>query len=63
MRYKRTRDKPENGVSLWRFRREVTLGTVVQLVTLVIVLVAGWTNLKEELTYIRVELNQMVPME
>ena len=55
-----TKEKPENGVSMWRFRREVTLGTVVQLVALVIVLVAAWTSLKEELTYIRVELNQLV---
>jgi len=52
--------KHENGMSLWRFRREVTLGTVVQLVALVIVLVAAWTNLKTELTYIRFELKQMV---
>jgi hypothetical protein len=55
-----TKEKPENGVSLWRFRREVTLGTVVQLAALVIVLVAAWTSLKEELTYIRFELNQLV---
>ena len=47
-------------MSLWRFRREVTLGTVVQLAALVIVLVAAWTSLKEELTYIRFELNQLV---
>lgn len=55
-----TKDKTVNGVSMWRFRREVTLGTVVQLVALVIVLVAAWTSLKEELTYIRFELKQMV---
>lgn len=55
-----TKEKPDKGVSLWRFRREVTLGTMVQLVALVIVLVAAWTSLKEDLTYIRVELNQLV---
>ena len=55
-----TKEKPESGVSMWRFRREVTLGTVVQLVALVIVLVAGWTSLKAELTYIRFELNRLV---
>jgi FtsZ-interacting cell division protein ZipA len=33
---------------------------VLQLVALVIVLVAAWTSLKEELTYIRFELNQLV---
>jgi type II secretory pathway component PulM len=55
-----TKTSSENGLTTWRFRREVTLGTVVQLVALVIVLVAAWTSLKEELTYIRVELNQMV---
>ena len=55
-----TKEKAENGISTWRFRREVTLGTLVQLVALLVVLVAAWTSLKEELTYIRFELNQMV---
>lgn len=52
--------KEDNKVSGWSFRREVTLGTLLQLVALVIVLLAAWTNLKAELTYIRFELKQMV---
>ncbi|MBN1844778.1 MAG: hypothetical protein JW810_03780 [Sedimentisphaerales bacterium] len=51
--------KTENAVSIWTFRREVTLGTLVHLGTLVVVLIAAWANLRAELTLIRHELGRL----
>ncbi|MCP4710292.1 MAG: hypothetical protein GY869_16845 [Planctomycetes bacterium] len=54
------KNKLENGLSVWGFRREVTLGTLLHLAALVLVLVAGWSNLQKELAVIGSELEQLV---
>ena len=46
-------------LSLWRFRREITLGTLVHIMALVLTLAAGWSNLQKELALIRHELNTL----
>ncbi len=40
----------------WQFRREITLGAVVQLIVLAGMVIAGWSNLQKELALIRREL-------
>lgn len=44
----------------WRFRKEVTLGTVVQLVILLGMVMVGWTNLQKELVVIQHDLNRLL---
>jgi len=52
--------KPSEGLSVWSFRREITLGTLLHLAALVLVLAAGWSNLQKELAVISSELAQFV---
>ena len=52
--------KLNEGFSVWGFRREVTLGTLLHLAALVLVLAAGWSNLQKELVLIGSELEQLV---
>ena len=54
------KQKANDSVSIWSFRREVTLGTLLHLAALVIILVAGWSNLQKELALIRHDLVQLV---
>ncbi len=44
----------------WRFRREITLGTLVQLGAILIALTVGWSNLQSELAMIRHDLNRLI---
>ncbi len=44
----------------WRFRREITLGTLVQLGAILIALTVGWSNLQSELALIRHDLNRLI---
>jgi len=48
-----------NKIARWRFRREITLGTLVHLAVLVAMVIAGWSNLQKELALIRHELNRL----
>jgi len=52
--------KSNEGLSVWSFRREITLGTLLHLAALVLVLAAGWSNLQKELAVIGNELEQLV---
>jgi cell division protein FtsB len=53
------KQKNDNKVNGWSFRREVTLGTMLHLAALLIMLAAGWSNLQKDLALIRHELNQL----
>ena len=44
----------------WQFRREITLGTLVQLGAILIALTVGWSNLQSELALIRNDLNRLI---
>ena len=46
--------------SVWRFRREVTLGTLLQLVVLLAMVMASWSNLQRELAVIHRDLTQLI---
>jgi hypothetical protein len=43
----------------WSFRREITLGHVVQVLVLIGTVMVGWCNLQKELVLIRHELSQI----
>jgi len=46
--------------SWWSFRREVTLGHLLQIGSLLIILAAGWSNLQKDLALIRHDLTQLI---
>jgi len=52
--------KEANGVSHGQLRRELTLGTLVQLAAILLTLAAGWGNLQKELGLIRHDLDQLL---
>ena len=54
------KQKSNNNVPIWSFRREITLGTLLHLTALVIVLAAGWSNLQKELALIQHDLSQLI---
>ena len=54
------KQKTNNNVSIWSFRREITLGTLLHLLALVIVLTAGWSNLQKNLALIQHDLSQLI---
>jgi len=56
----RQQDKETMEESAWRFRREITLGTLVQLGAILIALTVGWSNLQSELVLIRHDLNRLI---
>ena len=52
--------KSGTGEGGWRFRRELTLGTLVHLVVLLAIVVTGWSNLQRELALIQHDLTRLV---
>ena len=50
----------KGGAAVWRFRREVTLGTLLQLVVLLAMVIASWSNLQRELAVIHHDLTQLI---
>lgn len=64
MKVKRETQQDADGTSAvqqtWRFRREITLGTLVQLGAILIALTVGWSNLQSELSLIRHDLNRLI---
>ena len=44
----------------WRFRREITFGTLLQVVALLLLMIAAWINLQKELAIIRHDLDTLV---
>ena len=49
--------KKENN---WRFRREITFGTLLQVAALLIIMITAWSNLQKELAIIRHDLDTLV---
>ena len=56
----RVKRKESNDGSAWRFRREVTLGTLLQVVVFLAMVVASWSNLQRELAVIHHDLTQLI---
>ena len=56
----RVKRKESNDGSEWRFRREVTLGTLLQVVVFLAMVVASWSNLQRELAVIHWDLTQLI---
>ena len=55
--HKAKNEAPEGG---WQFRREVTLGTLVNLVVLLAIAVTGWSNLQKDLALIQHDLTSLI---
>lgn len=51
-------DSPKNNSS-WKLRKEITLGTILQIVVLAGMLIASWSNLQSRLAIIRYEINRL----
>jgi len=49
-----------NESTRWCFRREITLGTILHLIVILVMVIAGWSNLQKELVLIRHELGQLI---
>ncbi len=60
MKAKKPTSEVSGNVSLWRFRREITLGNLLHLLVILIMLVAGWSNLQKELALVRCDLDQLL---
>ena len=52
--------KANNNNSNWDLRREITLGTILHLLAIIGALSAVWSNLQNETTLIRHELDRLV---
>ena len=46
--------------STWRLRREITLGNLFQLILLLVMIAAGWMNLRTTLAIIQHDLNRLL---
>lgn len=55
-----THKKPNSNHAPWRFRREITFGTVLHLLVLLAMVVTTWTNLQKELALIRHDLTRLI---
>ena len=44
----------------WVFRREVTIGVLLQLVVLAVMVLAGWVNLQKQLAIIQHDLGRVL---
>lgn len=44
----------------WTVKREITLGHLLQIVALVLLLVAGWSNLQKDLALIQHDLTRLI---
>ncbi len=44
----------------WQFRREITLGTVLHVLALLVMLVTAWNDLQNELMLIRQDLARII---
>ena len=60
MKVKKPTSQVNGNVSNWRFRREITLGNLLHLLVILIMLVAGWSNLQKELALVRHDLDQLL---
>jgi len=55
-----TASKKIKTIGTWRFRREITLGTLLHLIVLLVIVITTWTNLQRELALIRHDLAQLI---
>lgn len=58
-----TCDKNTKPSSPWKLRREITLGTVVQMVLLLGMIGTGWSNLRSALAIIQHDLDRLLQTE
>ena len=53
-------NKTNNNIQSWNFRREITVGTLVHILTIIITVSAVWCNLQNELVLIKHDLNLLI---
>ena len=54
------RQKENSDISTWRFRREISMGTLLHVIAIVITIAAAWSNLQKEFALVRHDLNQLI---
>jgi len=52
--------KENNDLSIWHFRREISMGTLLHVFAIVVTIVAAWSNLQKEFAMVRHDLNQLI---
>ncbi len=52
--------KPKDFDMSWRIKREITIPTIVQLLFVMVMIIAGWINLEKDLTLIQHDLNRLI---
>lgn len=55
-----TRQKQNDNVTVWRFQRDISLGTIMNVLAIITVVMITWGNLQKELALIHYNLNQLV---
>lgn len=55
-----TPQKQNDNVTVWRFRRDISLGTIMNVLAIITVVMITWANLQKELALIHHNLNQLV---
>ncbi|MCF7957977.1 MAG: hypothetical protein K9M57_05955 [Phycisphaerae bacterium] len=50
----------KESVSIWRFRREVSLGTLLHVLAILVMVITAWCNLQNQFVLIRRDLNELI---
>ncbi len=53
-------NKVNNNIPNWNFRREITVGSILHILTIIITVSAVWCNLQNELVLIKHDLNRLI---
>ena len=54
------RQKENDNVTIWNFRRDISIGTILHVLAILVVVIATWSNLQKELALIHYDLNQLI---
>ena len=54
------KNKISEEISVWRFRREITLSTILHLTVILVMVITGWGRLQKELALIKHDLTRLI---
>lgn len=55
-----SKPQQKESVSIWRFRREVSLGTLLHVLAILVMVITAWCNLQNQFVLIRRDLNELI---
>ena len=55
-----SKPQTKESVSIWRFRREVSLGTLLHVLAILVMVITAWCNLQNQFVLIRRDLNELI---